>query len=181
MCIAQSHMSQKRSFSSWPGTRQLLHVLHSMHSHVLSALQCFHSASANWRHFLCPLLEHLEHCSSFPGTSFWQQNPQYCLGSLLGATLGFFWYGMSEVARRFLCLRTEKSGKKFRVGIFLDFVWLTTRTPHGAYVRGARRNRIDPHGGKIERLAALTPRAWGASQGLLTKKCGNTFRVGIFS
>ena len=31
---------------------------------------------------------------------------------------------------------TKKSGKFFRVGIFLDFVWLTTRTmhPHGAYV-----------------------------------------------
>ena len=27
--------------------------------------------------------------------------------------------------------------------------------PHGAYVRRARRNRIDPHGGGIERLAAL--------------------------
>ena len=36
-----------------------------------------------------------------------------------------------------------------------DFVWLTTRTegPHGAYVRGARRHRIDRHGGGIERLA----------------------------
>ena len=42
---------------------------------------------------------------------------------------------------------TKKSGKFFRVGIFLDFVWLTTRTPHGAYVRRARRNRIDRHGG----------------------------------
>ena len=39
------------------------------------------------------------------------------------------------------------------MGIFLDFVWLTTRTPHGAYVRRARRNRIDRHGGEIERLA----------------------------
>ena len=40
----------------------------------------------------------------------------------------------------------KKSGNIFRVGIFLDFVWLTTRTPHGgaSYVRGARRNRIDP-------------------------------------
>ena len=47
---------------------------------------------------------------------------------------------------------TKKSGKLFRVGIFLDFDRLTTRTPHGAYVRGARRNRIDPHGGEIERL-----------------------------
>ena len=48
---------------------------------------------------------------------------------------------------------TKKSGKIFRVGIFLDFVWLTTRTPHGAYVRRGRRNRIDRHGGEIERLA----------------------------
>ena len=47
----------------------------------------------------------------------------------------------------------KKTGKTFRVGIFLDFVWLTTRTPHGAYVRRARRNRIDRHGGEIERLA----------------------------
>ena len=47
----------------------------------------------------------------------------------------------------------KKSGNIFRVGLFLDFVWLTTRTPHGAYVRRARRNRIDPHGGEIERLA----------------------------
>ena len=50
-------------------------------------------------------------------------------------------------------LLAKKSGKMFRVGIFLDFVWLTTRTPHGAYVRRARRNRIDHHGGEIERLA----------------------------
>ena len=46
----------------------------------------------------------------------------------------------------------KKSGNMFRVGIFLDFVWLTTRTPHGAYARRARRNRVDPHGGEIERL-----------------------------
>ena len=43
---------------------------------------------------------------------------------------------------------TKKSGNISRVGIFLDFVWLTARTegPHGgaSYVRGARRNRIDP-------------------------------------
>ena len=42
----------------------------------------------------------------------------------------------------------KKSRNTFRVGIFLDFVWLTARTmhPHGEYVRGARRNRIDRHG-----------------------------------
>ena len=42
--------------------------------------------------------------------------------------------------------------------MFLDFVWLTTRTPRGAYVRRARRNRIDPHGGVIERLGTRTGR-----------------------
>ena len=53
-------------------------------------------------------------------------------------------------------LLAKKSGKIFRVGIFLDFVWLTTRTPHGAYVRSARRNRIDRHRGGIERLETRT-------------------------
>ena len=40
---------------------------------------------------------------------------------------------------------SKKSGNVFRVGIFLDFVRLTTRAegPHGAHVRGAKRNRID--------------------------------------
>jgi len=57
---------------------------------------------------------------------------------------------------------TKKSGKLFWVGIFLDFVWLTTRTPHGAYARGARRNRIDRHGGEIERLA-LQASAWAST------------------
>ena len=50
---------------------------------------------------------------------------------------------------------------------FLDFVWRsgTTRTegPHGAYVRRARRNRIDRHGGKIERLATRTAHWSGLS------------------
>ena len=51
-----------------------------------------------------------------------------------------------------------KSSNVFRVGIFLDFVGLTTRTegPHRAYVRGAKRNRIDRHRGGIERLATRT-------------------------
>ena len=42
--------------------------------------------------------------------------------------------------------------------MLLDFVKLiyTTRTPHGVYVRGARRNRIDPHGGGIERRTTRT-------------------------
>ena len=38
---------------------------------------------------------------------------------------------------------TERSGNIFLVGIFLDFVRLTTRAPHGARARGANRNRID--------------------------------------
>ena len=88
-------------------------------------------------------------------------------------------------------LLAKKSGKIFRVGIFLDFVWLTTRTPHGAYARRARRNRIDPHGGGMERLttrtwrgvaagsgASCTPRSWGRSPAHETE--GNVFRVGIF-
>ena len=52
------------------------------------------------------------------------------------------------------CSRWKKSGNICRVGIFLDFVWLTTRTmhPHGAYVRRAERNRIDRHWGGIERI-----------------------------
>ena len=40
-------------------------------------------------------------------------------------------------------LASKKRGSVFRVGIFLDFVRLATRTPHRAHVRGARRNRID--------------------------------------
>ena len=59
-------------------------------------------------------------------------------------------------------LLVEASGNVFRVGIFwlfflvgifLDFVRLTTRTggPHGAYVRGAKRNRIGSHWDEIYR------------------------------
>ena len=33
-----------------------------------------------------------------------------------------------------------KSSNIFRVGIFLDFAWLTTRTPHGAYVRSRTKS-----------------------------------------
>ena len=47
----------------------------------------------------------------------------------------------------------KRGGNIFRVGIFLDFVWLTTRTPYVAYARRAKRNRIDRHRGEIERLA----------------------------
>ena len=44
---------------------------------------------------------------------------------------------------------TKKSGRIFRVGIFLDFVGLTIRTPPVAYVRRAKRNRIGPHWVKL--------------------------------
>jgi len=48
-----------------------------------------------------------------------------------------------------LRLLTRKGGNIFRVGIFLGFARLTTRTegPHGACVRRARRNRIGRHWG----------------------------------
>ena len=53
---------------------------------------------------------------------------------------------------------TEKSGDVFRVGIF----WMSLGSPHvrpmggASYVRRAKRNRIGPHWGEIERLAART-------------------------
>ena len=54
----------------------------------------------------------------------------------------------------------QERGDIFRVGVFLDFVWPTTRTegPHGgaSYARGAKRTRIDPHRGWVVRLAART-------------------------
>ena len=50
-------------------------------------------------------------------------------------------------------LVTLKSGNVFRVGIFLGFVRLTTRTPHGAYLWSTKQNRIDPHWGEIEQPA----------------------------
>ena len=57
-------------------------------------------------------------------------------------------------------LLAKQGGNIFRVGVFLDFVRRsgTTRTPHGgaSYVRGAKRNRIDPHRGEIERLETRT-------------------------
>ena len=58
-----------------------------------------------------------------------------------------------RVRHKVLIIITKKSGDIFRVGIFLDFVRLATRTmhPHGAYVRGAKRNRIDRHWGGVER------------------------------
>ena len=42
------------------------------------------------------------------------------------------------------------------MGTFLDFVRLTTRTPHEAYVRGAMRSRFNRHWGGIGRLTTRT-------------------------
>ena len=51
-------------------------------------------------------------------------------------------------------------GNIFRVGISLGFVRRsgTARAegPHGVYVRGAERDRIDPHRGEFERLGTRT-------------------------
>ena len=65
-------------------------------------------------------------------------------------------------------LITEQASNIFRVGIFLDFVWLTTRTmhPHGACARRARRNRIEPHWGEIVRLGTRTGRGAAGPLGL---------------
>ena len=72
----------------------------------------------------------------------------------------------------------------FRVGIFLDFVWLTTRTmhPHGGpqYVRGARRNRIDPHGGGIERPTTRTWPGSAVDEGRALWPCSRTREVIFF-
>ena len=75
-----------------------------------------------------------------------------------------------------VCLLTKKSGNVFRVGIFLDFVRLTTRTPHGACVRRARRNRFDRYWGEIERLTTRTPPSSG-----FQRACGRGgWRTGNF-
>ena len=55
-----------------------------------------------------------------------------------------------------LGLVARKSGDSFRVGIFLGFASESARTPHGVKVQMGGRNRIDPRGGGIERLAART-------------------------
>ena len=58
--------------------------------------------------------------------------------------------------------RQKEKGDTFRVGLFLDFVRRsgTTRTMHPhvgpQYVRGAKRNRIGPHWGGVERLMRRT-------------------------
>ena len=55
-------------------------------------------------------------------------------------------------------LPTKKSGNIFRVGIFLDSVWLTTRTvhPHGAHCGGPDEMELTPHWGGIKLLATRT-------------------------
>ena len=71
-----------------------------------------------------------------------------------------------------------KGGSTIRVGIFLDFASLSTRTPHGAYVQAGGRNRLDPHWGGIERLARV-PLSKPPLVYLVKKKSDNIFRVGI--
>ena len=70
--------------------------------------------------------------------------------SLIGTVA---WGKISGIFTGGVTLRSKKSGNVFRAGIFLDFVRLTTRTPHGAYVRRAKRKRIDPHWDGIARLS----------------------------
>ena len=94
-------------------------------------------------------------------------------------------------------LLTQKSGNIFRVGIFLDFVRLATRTPRGAHVRRAKRNRVDPNWGGIERLwrrntlpqtkrhtrvgqrCAHLTRAVQQSMGGRGRQCGFVWRSGV--
>ena len=62
-----------------------------------------------------------------------------------------------------------------RVGIFFDFVILTTRTPHGgaSYVRRAKRNRIDPHRVELNgspRVPRVCRRRWGRRRGPAREK-----------
>ena len=52
--------------------------------------------------------------------------------------------------------RVKQSGNRFRVCTFLDFVSLSTRTPHGACAQMCGRNRFDPHGAKVEGHATRT-------------------------
>ena len=58
----------------------------------------------------------------------------------------------------------------FWVGTFLDSVWLTTRTPRGAYARRARRNRINRHWGGIEWLRYSDLTEGNDSPALFVKK-----------
>ena len=88
-------------------------------------------------------------------------------------------------------LITTQSGSMFHVGIFLDFVWLTTRTmhPHGAYAQGARRNRIaltamgvELNGPRCVRRTCRRSRATRCAPppGLDTKESGKRFRWAFF-
>ena len=75
-------------------------------------------------------------------------------------------------------LLTEKSGDSLRVGIFRDFVRLTTRTmhTHGAYAWWAQQSRIGPHWGEAERP---TTRTLAAVEGLAELDGVDVDRVGV--
>ena len=55
-----------------------------------------------------------------------------------------------------------KSGVIFRAGIFLEFVRLTARTPHGAHVRLAvfRLTAREPHGARSQTKSNWPPLTW---------------------
>ena len=64
-----------------------------------------------------------------------------------------------ELVEAYRDLPTQRSGKLFPVGIFLDFASSPTRTegPRGAYVQVGGRNRTDSYWGEVLRLVARTP------------------------
>ena len=64
-------------------------------------------------------------------------------------------------------LLAKKSGNFFSGGYFVLISPGSphVRTPHGAYVRRARRNRIGRHGGETEQLTTRTARAMGSVAG----------------
>ena len=56
-------------------------------------------------------------------------------------------------------LIAKKSGNIFRVGIFLDFVWLNAHVEgaHGAYVRGPDENELTPMGVELNGSRRVPP------------------------
>ena len=70
-----------------------------------------------------------------------------CLVLLVSGYIGKCRRGLHRQARHLM----KRAATLFGMGVFLDFVRLATRTvhPHGAHVRGAKRSRIDRHGGVI--------------------------------
>ena len=69
----------------------------------------------------------------------------------------YMWSGWRKA--RMSCQWKKKKRQCFSGGCsFLDFVRLTTRTPHGVYARRANRDRIDPHRCEVKRLMARTGR-----------------------